>query len=372
MNDVKIIANYLPQFHQIPENDEWWGKGFTDWVTVKNAKSLYDGHIQPKTPLGNKYYSLDEIDSIKEQVELAKKYGVYGFAIYHYWFDSNTRLLTKPAELILENSDVDIHYLFLWDNSSWKRTWSNVKNANDWAPQYDQATSNDKKTGTGMLAEVIYGDKKEWKEHFEYLLPFFKDDRYIKIDGMPVFGFFHPQIDFSIIKDMADYWNELAISEGFPGMYCMTRDNYLNLNFRNKFRYSPFVPVDLKSYFCYKFKDIMARKKDNIRFYDYDKSWSEIIRKAGKSEKNTLLSGFVTFDDTPRRGKRGRVVIGASPEKFTKYLADLIKISKEQEKEYVFLTAWNEWGEGAYLEPDEENGYQYLEALKKAIEIGNN
>lgn len=360
----KVIVNYLPQFHRTPENDKWWGEGYTDWVAVKNAKPLYDGHIQPRIPLNEKYYSLDKVEDVKWQAELANKYGVYGFGIYHYWFNSALHLLDKPTKLIYENKEININYCFIWDNATWKRTWSNVKHANDWAPDFD---SENKCNDNGILAELNYGNEQAWKEHFEYLLPYFKDSRYIKINNKPVFGFFQPVNDFTTIRKMVSYWDDLARANGFSGMLCMSRDNYNGLNLEYKFRYSPLVPNNKISYIKYKLKDIKAKRTGKIRFYDYDKCWKTILREAQKSDNKTYLSGFVKFDDTPRRGKNGRVIKGATPEKFGYYMKKLIDISSAQKKEFVFLTAWNEWGEGAYFEPDTIDGDSYLEQLKLAV-----
>ena len=363
----KIIINYLPQYHSIPENDQWWGKGFTDWISVKNAKPLYEGHNQPRIPKNNHYYSLDDVNEIRKQAEMAREHGIYGFGIYHYWFNSNLQLLQKPAELIRDNRDIDINYLFLWDNATWKRTWSNVKHANDWAPSQDSASDTEQK-GTGILAELIYGTEKDWKIHYDYLATFFKDDRYIKIENKPVFGFFQPINDLETLKKMVNYWNMLAINDGFNGVFCMSRDNYLHKDLDFKFRYTPLVPNTKISYLRYKLIDLFAAKTKRIRFYDYDYEWKKIISEAKTSDSKTFLSGFVSFDDTPRRGVKGRVVRGATPEKFQKYVKELVGISEKQNKELVFITAWNEWGEGAYMEADTVYGIEYLQALKSAIE----
>ena len=129
----QIIALYLPQYHRIPENDKFWGDGFTDWVTVKNAKSLFDGHQQPRVPLNDNYYDLSLKENVAWQAQLAKEYGIDGFGVYHYWFNNEQNLLTKPAEIIRDNDDIDINYFFVWDNGNWIRSWSNVA-GNDWAP----------------------------------------------------------------------------------------------------------------------------------------------------------------------------------------------------------------------------------------------
>lgn len=361
----KIIANYLPQYHRIPENDKWWGEGFTDWISVKNAVPLFENHVQPKVPKDGNYYSLDNAETIRWQADLARSYGVYGFGIYHYWFNSQLHLLEKPAEILLDNKDIDIHYLFLWDNCTWKRTWSNIKRANDWAPKFD---SDDVTSESGILAELKYGDEKDWKIHFDYLLPFFKDERYIKIDNKPLFAFFQSRNDFKTICAMTDYWDTLAKKAGFSGIICMMRDNCFHMGRNYKIRYTPFIPVTKLSFIQNRIMNYLAEKKHAIRFRSYDNCWNEILRDAKKADSKTFLSGFVGFDDTPRRGNKGRIITDATPEKFEHYLKELIDISQKQNKEYVFITAWNEWGEGAYLEPDEQNGFAYLEALKKAVE----
>lgn len=367
---ARIIANYLPQYHTIPENDAWWGKGYTDWVAVKKTKPLYEGHIQPKKPLSDYYYDLSNIESIKWQANLANKYGVYGFGIYHYWFSSKQILLQKPAELIRDNSDIDIHYMFIWDNSTWKRTWSNVKGpTNDWAPLYE----NNVQQGSGVLAELIYGTEQDWKIHFDYLNSFFRDKRYIKVEGKPLFAIFNQSADPYVIKSMCDYWNELAVAAGYPGLEIIGRTNSKKIYpLEGRFTYQPtwdgwtwqsqFERVTNKIK-----EDIIFKNK--LKTYSYDWIWKRIIKNAKKFKNQYVyLSGFVSYDDTPRRGMNGRVVTGGTPQKFECYLSNLLKISNDNNMKYLFLTAWNEWGEGAYLEPDEENGYAYLEALKRAID----
>ena len=363
---IKIVANYLPQFHRIPENDKWWGEGFTDWVAVKKAKPLFEGHIQPKIPLDG-YYDLSEYGAIKNQVDLANQYGVYGFAIYHYWFNNDLMLLQKPAEVLLRNPELKTHFLFLWDNQSWKRTWSQVKAGNDWAPGFDEASTSG---SDGVLAKLEYGEEEDWENHFKYLLPFFCDERYIKIDNKPVFGFFNSCVkeEAEVLRRMRNYWNKLAIDEGFSGGLCIGKESHWKNTFEDKFLYSPFVNNRIRNALIHKIKDKFMINTKGIRIYDYDECWKETINNARLSDSHTILSGFVNFDDSPRRGIKGRIINGSTPAKFERNMMELMKIAKKQGKEYIFLTAWNEWGEGAYLEPDATNGYAYLEALKRAID----
>lgn len=371
---TKIIANYLPQFHTIPENDMWWGKGFTDWIAVKKAEPLFPGHDEPRIPIDNNYYDLSKKEAIAKQAEMATKYGVYGFGIYHYWFSQEMHLLHKPAEIILNNSDIDIHYMFIWDNGSWKRTWSNVKDfANDWAPVLDET----KKRGSdenGLLAELHYGEEREWKAHFNYLLPFFKDDRYIKMDGKPLFAIFHQGNNSEVLRQMIQCWHRLAQEAGLPGIMILGKHNSENISITDyEYFYEPlwhgWVWHNYWERIRNKVEDVWHKKRNTPTLYRYDSIWNQILTTAIHSkDKKLFYGGFVGYDDSPRRGKRGKIIRGASPEKFECYLGKLLEISSDQGKEFIFLTAWNEWGEGAYLEPDKTNGYAYLSAVKKALE----
>ena len=194
---IKVMAFYLPQFHTIPENDEWWGKGFTDWVNVKKGFKYRKGQEQPRIPLNMNYYDLAKVENIKWQAELVNEYGLHGLCIYHYWFNGKL-LLEKPAEMLLKNKDIKLNYCFSWANEPWSRTWS----------------GNNKQ----VLMPQRYGGEEEWKAHFEYLLPFFKDDRYIKEDNCPMFIIYRP-LSISCCKEMMNLWEKLAKNAGFTGMH---------------------------------------------------------------------------------------------------------------------------------------------------------
>lgn len=364
---TKIIAMYLPQYHSIPENDKFWGKGFTDWVTVKNAKSLFEGHYQPKVPLNKNYYDLSQKENVAWQCKLAKENGVYGFGIYHYWFNNDKNLLTKPAELIRDNKDIDMNYFFAWDNLSWRRTWSNLA-GNSWAPTQE----GNKKTGPATLIEYILGEKADWKNHYNYVRTHFKEERYIKIDNKPVFIIFYNN---EKIAEMCEYWDQLAKADDFAGMYFIFRrgknNKYFNLAATNEviFNYEPITSG--WSSLQQRIVSRLQRKlgiTPGLKKYSYDKVWKKLLKNAqGKYAKKNIYHGaFVEYDDTPRRGvARGIVIEGATPEKFKHYLSQLMEISEAQGKNFIFLTAWNEWGEGACLEPNELTKYEYLNALKE-------
>lgn len=373
---TKLIANYLPQYHRTDENDKWWGEGYTDWVAVKNSRPLFEEHYQPHIPMNENYYSLDEPEVLRWQAKIAREYGIYGFGIYHYWFSKEKNLLCKPSEILLSHKEIRINFMFIWDNSTWKRTWSHVKkNANDWAPLYDADVSNHTNENNGILAELKYGREKEWKEHFDYINKFFKDERYIKIDEKPVFCFFNPGNGKEVIDRMVAYWDFCARNAGFKGIHTIMRfDGMTSINNSYGFLYEPVnsgwainsiglrIKNKLREYY---FPKILKRPI----IFDYDRIWSSIIYNANKfSGSDMYLGAFVGYDDAPRRGLNGKVVINSSPEKFGCYMEKLIRINELRDREFIFVTAWNEWGEGAHLEPDERFNTAYLEELKKAIE----
>lgn len=361
---TKLIAWYLPQYHCIPENNVFWGEGFTDWVTVKKARPLFKGHQQPKTPLNNNYYDLSIKENVTWQAKLAKDYGIYGFGIYHYWFNNEKNLLTKPLEIIYNNKEIDIHYFMAWDNANWKRSWSAIE-GNSWAPIAD----NDQKTSkeSGILIPYILGNESDWKNHYNHLLPYFKDKRYIKVDNKPMFTIL--QYDESIEK-MCRYWYTLAQKDGFCGIYFIFKNKrwFVWGDDAIRFNYEPHYNGWLNP-------TIWERKIEKIRknlhlpiknnYYSYDTIWRRIIKNAKETTKNEYLGAFVGYDDSPRRSIRGKIVKGASPYKFKKYLSQLLRISNNQGKEFIFITAWNEWGEGAFLEPDTINKYDYLAVIKE-------
>lgn len=370
----KVITMYLPQYHCIPENDKFWGKGFTDWVTVRKARPVFDGHLQPRVPLSDNYYDLSIKENVVWQAKLAKKYCIDGFGIYHYWFNNETNLLTRPSEIILENKDIDIEFFFAWDNNNWKRSWSNV-DGNSWAPIAENQKSD---KGPQILIPYILGSENDWERHFNYLLPYFKDDRYIKINGKPLFLVWG--ISDGIVK-MADFWDILAKKNGFAGLAMIYKYDEKGIIFRRTmtpnadlmFKYEPSFTAWNKLNI---WKRIVRKAHkilnipEGLQCYDYDKVWNTILRDAeGSYSDSRIINGaFVNYDDTPRRGTtRGKIVKGGTPEKYKRYFTKLLKITESQGKPFVFVTAWNEWGEGAFLEPDEKYKYSYLEATRDAI-----
>lgn len=372
--DSKIICFYLPQYYEFEENNRWWGKGFTEWTNVRNAKPLYKGHYQPTVPLDRNYYCLEDIETFRWQARLAKKYNIYGFCFYEYYFGNGKYLMEKPLEIFLKNKDIDIHFCLCWANHTWSRTWTGEEK--------------------DILMAVNYDEPKQLKQYFNYLLRFFKDERYIKIDNKPLFVIYVPEQipNLKIYKELFNKWTKDA---GYNGIIFVSQNTEVALN-RCKYReYVDYSIVYEPNYSLRRFRDLLSEKQfiqaakeyprmfaDKVRkriirkFFskkreaallntvDYDCIWKNILKR--DYSQGLWPCGFVNVDTTPRKGYAGIVTKWNSPQKFGKYLKQLIL--KCQQQPFIFLMAWNEWGEGAYLEPDEKNKYRYLEEIRNAIE----
>lgn len=376
---AKIITYYLPQFHTIPENDMFHGKGFTEWTNTKKATPLFEGHYQPKTPYNENYYCLLNPEVMREQATLAKKYGVYGFCYYHYWFKGGKKLLEKPVENMLADKEVGIPFCLSWANENWCKRWDGGNQE--------------------VIVEQDYGGPTDWKKHIDYLIPFFMDPRYITVHGKPLFVIYRPELMPNLTEMMRFWQNEvkkvglegICFAIQFPDWYFMTAYNADCFDYQIKFE--PFFSHN------YMVKDIVTMKrkqklytvmrkiglgnvvekliskkkatksasstKPQLTIKDYDETWNEIL--TTPIDEKTIEGAFVDWDNTARK-KNGIVYKNGSPEKFGQYLEKLImRVHNEASNPMIFINAWNEWAEGAYLEPDMKYGYTYLEALKKAL-----
>ena len=351
---MKLIAMYLPQFHEIPENNDAWGKGFTEWVNVKKAKPLFLGHKQPRVPLHDNYYDLLESGVMERQIDLAKRSGLYGFCFYHYWFGGRM-VLEKPVEMFLNNKNIDFHYCFSWANEPWTKTWH----------------------GAGGNKEILipqtYGGEEEWEAHYNYFRPYFLDKRYVKEDNRPVLMIYRLR-NISHFNDMLRFWNECAIRDGFSGVFIISmnrcRENVEKSRWVNAS--VDFEPNRTKSELIARKPALQPKKEGGlfwnllaIKCMDYKKLNEKMIGR--KHTKNQFRMAFVDFDDSPRRDIRSVIMKGSTPKRFGKYLEKTIQLSMQEENEYVFLNAWNEWGEGNYLEPDTRHGYGYLNQIKAVL-----
>jgi hypothetical protein len=377
---MKIIAFYLPQFHEIPENNRWWGQGFTEWTNVKMAKPLFTGHDQPRVPLNSSYYNLLDVDAIKAQYSMAKEHGLHGFCFYHYWFNGK-KLLEKPVEIMNNSSELNMPFCLSWANESWTNAW-----------KADEKTK--------ILVEQKYGNKKDWEKHFQYLLTFFNNKNYIVNDNKPLFVIYRPEL-IGCLNDMLDYWEKLAMNEGFAGIDFAYQhadfDNMTNKDdsrFAYNIEYQPtyaiqdsrksehgrlnrikqklkicLVSIQQKTNIDLVYIFDNMRPKNEFKRYNYDDIWQKILARKQGAGITVIPGAFVDWDNTPRKAYKGFVIEGATPEKFGRYLEKQIKNVKENYRtDMLFMFAWNEWAEGGYLEPDETNQYGYLEAIKGVLD----
>ena len=351
---MKVLAYNLPAFHRIPENDEWWGEGFTEWDNTRRGKPLFKGHIQPLVPIDNNYYDLSKTEHVRHQAELAKAYGLYGFVYYHYWFTGH-KLFEKPVELYRDEcKDIDFHYCLCWANERWTRTWNG-------------------KLGE-VLMEQTFGGEEDWEEHLQYFLPFFQDPRYILRDNSPML-FVYSAKNIPCINEMMEYWNRRIKEYGFESIYLVEFINTPNPNpscryskavtefepmYTGRYGINPFVKV---------YRGICKKLKIND-LLSYDYIWKKILaRKRTYSGRENILGAYTAWDNTPRRGKRACIHLGASPEKFESYFRKMLINNKRKDasNEFCVINAWNEWGEGPILEPSEQYGYKYLEGVQRVI-----
>lgn len=352
---MKLVAMYLPQFHEIPENNDAWGNGFTEWVNVKKAKALFWGHYQPRIPLYENYYNLLEPGVMKRQMDLARKSGIYGFCFYHYWFNGRM-VLEKPAEMLLHNESIDFHYCFSWANEPWTKTWH----------------------GAGGNKEILipqtYGGVEEWEAHYDYFRPFFMDKRYIKKENKPILMIYRLR-NISRFNDMLRYWNQRACEDGFSGMFIISMNRgkenvekscWVNASVDFEPNRTKAELLESPSFLQPKAEGGMLWNRLAMRRIDYKKLNKKMLDKS--HEKNHFRMAFVDFDDSPRRNTRAVIMRGSTPERFGRYLKETIRLSLQEGNEYVFLNAWNEWGEGNYLEPDTRHQYGYLKQIKAAME----
>ncbi len=355
---MKIISMYLPQFHRTPENDEWWGEGFTEWTAVKSATPLFENHKMPRIPLNNNYYNLIQKETMEWQAGLMHKYGIDGMCFYHYYFRNGRKILEKPAENLLNWKDIDMPFCFSWANETWARSWSKLNSKNVWAPD-----SEFKKDDDGILLEQAYGDKKEWKKHFGYLLQFFKDERYIKYDNKPVFLIYKAD-EIHCLSDMLNVWQIEAKKNGLNGIYTIST-NTVNSSCDASLNMEP-------QYSFFRFHQTKYQKtSENVSTkIDYKEivSQSCLIQDEMPRNRKIYFSVFPNYDDTPRRGTAGRAVVDSTPELFQKYMLNTIKNSIRRENEFLFINAWNEWGETMYVEPDTEWKDGYLQSIQNAVE----
>ena len=352
----RVIAFYLPQFHPIPENDEWWGKGFTEWMNVAKAKPLFRGHYQPHVPADLGFYDLRVPEARNAQAEMAKEYGIEAFCYYHYWFASK-RLLERPFVEVVKSGKPDFPFCLCWANQTWTGIWHGCADK--------------------ILIEQTYPGHEDHQAHFDELLPAFADRRYVTVDGKPLFLIYRWD-EIPNVHEVTDFWRELALKSGLRGLYIVAVLHHKRTWVPEEHGFDGCVRSYLRSP---KEQWIPWRHpiKKIIRFYE---------QKAGKptvySYEKTLLEVFAdqvqgvedypclmpNWDNTPRSGAGGVVLHGSTPELFRIQVRKALKLAESQPREHrlVFVKSWNEWAEGNHLEPDLRFGKGYLEVLREEMD----
>ena len=350
--DPKLIAYYLTQFHPTPENDAWWGKGVTEWTNVSHAVPQYVGHYQPRLPGELGFYDLRLKENMARQIELARIYGVYGFSFYYYWFDGK-RLLEKPLELFIKNKDLDFPFCLCWANQSWTKGFF------------------------GSSQEIIMEQKhnvESYKSFIHDIIDFMRDPRYIQINGKKVLQIYKP-LDIPNCEEVITYWREYCRAQGVGEIYLIAcwmanqQGDFIAKGFdaMSEFQLGALLP------YCQKINsDVHFVTPEYYgAIYSYEKLVNHKIYEKTFPIKHLYHSISPMWDNTPRKNNKGAIVFdGATPNLYKTWLKAIILNTLERtdlDDNLVFINAWNEWGEGAYLEPDQRYGYAYLQATLDAI-----
>lgn len=349
---TKLIAYYLPQFHQIELNDKNFGRGFTEWDNTTKAKPHFDGHYQPHLPIDTGFYNLSTDTVMKRQIELAKNYGIHGFCFHYYWF-SGKRLLEKPIFNWLNNKELNLPFCFCWANENWSKLWDGGKKEL-------------------ILKQELKND--DATKFFNDILMFFKDDRYIKIDNKPLLIIYNPTMfDKTKFLEFNKQIRTLAKDNGFDDIYllatgCRGFDAQKEWHFDG---IAEFPPHAMKKLNLYSLENKFLNPKFVANIFDMQ-DYINNKHYLYKTQNNVFKALFPSWDNTARKAYTGAgVYYGETPNLYKNWLKDLIHWTKENHKDneqIIFINAWNEWAEGAHLEPDKKYGYAYLQATKEALE----
>lgn len=378
---ARVIAYYLPQFHPIPENDKYWGKGFTEWTNVAKAKPLFKGHYQPRIPADLGFYDLRLPEVREQQAQMAREAGIEGFCYWHYWFGNGKRLLQRPFNEVVQSGKPNFPFCLAWANHSWKTsTWENG--------------GKDR-----MIVEQRYLGEEDYTMHFQEVLPSFRDKRYITIEDKPLFAIFDPY-NFRDVSNFIKTWQRLAKENGLKGIYFIAICNSTSTLQRNADGTLKRVTPNLQSSESV-YNDLLNLGFDGINSFgksraemlcmgkyariakkllhqylpflpthciDYEKITQHFFAPED-SWQNVYPSIFPQWDRTPRAGSSEGVYIKATPTSFKKHIQDALNVIKNKDVQHqiLFLRSWNEWGEGNYVEPDLKYGHAFLDAIKETI-----
>ncbi len=358
-SDLRAIAFYLPQFHPIPENDEWWGKGFTEWTNVTKAKPILSGHYQPHLPADLGFYDLRLPEAREAQAALARSHGIHGFCYYHYWFNGR-RLLERPFNEVLASGSPDLPFCLCWANENWTRIWDGGNRH--------------------LLIEQRY-DADDDIAHIESLIPAFNDPRYIRVQGKPLFIIYRT----GLLPDpaaTAERWQRAARAAGLDGLYLVRVESHGDLvdprqiGFDAAVEFAPFNGLVQRMFTDRKHRWLMnlrlfPRAARRHGFYDYGTVAQHSVRRpAPPYQRFHCVSP--SWDNTARRQAGATVLLNANPDAYEQWLRQVAQQTRERfepDQRLVFINAWNEWAEGNHLEPDQKWQHAYLEATQRALAL---
>lgn len=342
---IYLIAFYLPQFHPIPENNRWWGEGFTEWRLVVQSVPKFKGHYQPHLPADLGFYDLRLADIRKAQADLAKQYGIYGFCYYHYWF-MGKRLLERPFEEVLKLKEPNFPFCLCWANESWTRSW-------------------DGRSGE-VLIQQEYSESDDLR-HIKWLAEVFKDKRYIRIEGKPLMLIYRASRLPNPIKTSL-LWREELMRLGIGDLYLCGVESFSDEHI-DPSTIGFDAMVEFQPDWSHLGEPLRSRKYKEHHVYRYEDVVNRMLNKCDTNYKR-FRCVTPSWDNSPRRKKGAVIFIDSSPELYERWLKKIIEksLDKSPNEVIVFINAWNEWGEGNHLEPDLRFGRGYLESTRKAIQ----
>jgi hypothetical protein len=352
---LRVIALYLPQYHPIPENDAWWGSGFTEWRNVAKGRPLFRGHYQPRIPADLGFYDLRVPETRSGQAEMARAHGVEGFCYWHYWF-AGRRILELPFTEVLRLKEPDFPFCLGWANQTWTGVWHGLRDK--------------------ILIEQTYPGREDYIAHFHAILPALSDPRYMTVNGKPIFYIYSP-LDLPDARYFTDLWRDLALAAGFKGLYLVAEapeswdpraygfDAAVNTGLLPLLTRRPWSqPVQ-------RLKWEWKRRAGRPTIYRYeDVCEGFVTNRVGPLPHVTRhVCLLPDWDNTPRSGPNGLVLHGSTPELFRRQVRTALSVGRSEPLEHriAFLKSWNEWAEGNYVEPDLRFGRGYLEALRDEV-----
>ena len=347
---ARLIAYYLPQFHPTPENDEWWGKGFTEWTNTAKAKPMFRGHYQPHVPADLGFYDLRVPETRVAQADLAREYGVEAFCYYHYWF-AGRRILERPFSEVLASGEPDFPFCLCWANQTWTGVWHGEPKR--------------------VLIEQTYPGEQDHRTHFEYLLQAFRDPRYVRVEGKPLFVFYRP-LEIPAMKAVSELWRKMAVEAGLPGLYLVGvrgapigRTADLGLDASTTTALPQIRPWVSKRTPVKWFLRHYHEKAGKPTIYDYESVLDQLLPPPAPDEQDHPCL-FPNWDNTPRSGRNGLVLHGSTPDLFRIHARRGLELVRDKDPEHalIFVKSWNEWAEGNHIEPDLRFGHRYLEVLR--------